>query len=171
MQLSIIGCPDRKRFAPYVKRAVKFYAEQLMTKKMVENIYIQLRFNDKIDAYGYAEITEYNLAGKARGFEIEIHPGIGAAEILKTIAHEMTHIKQYVYGETNDTLTRWKGAHIDSDKVDYWVHPWEIEANGYESGLFSQFAIKEKLWEVFEHVRNPDAPVETKELGWKQKVD
>lgn len=135
---------------------------------MSDNVYLQIRFNDKIDAFGYAEIKEYNVQGKARGFEVEIHPGIGAAEILKTLAHELTHIKQYVYGETNDTLTRWKGTHVDSDEIDYWVQPWEIEANGMETGLFSQFAIHEKLWDVFEGIRNPDAPVDHKPLGWKQ---
>jgi hypothetical protein len=110
---------------------------------------------------------EYNNSRKAREFEIEIHSGIGASEILKTLAHEMTHIKQYVYGETNETLTRWKGIKVDSDNLDYWVQPWEIEAHGMESGLFSKFAVKEKLWEVFFGIQNPDTPIEIEPLGWK----
>jgi hypothetical protein len=168
MQLSILGCPDKKRFRPYVKRAALFYASQLMSKKVLDHLYVQIKFNDKIDVCGYAEIREYNLAGKPRGFEIEINSSIGAAEILKTIAHEMAHVKQYVYCETNDTLTKWKDKRVDSDTIDYWVQPWEIEAHGYELGLFQMFAIKEKLWEVFEGVRNPENLLkEAKPLGWK----
>jgi hypothetical protein len=36
-----------------------------------------------------------------------------------------------------------------------------------ESGLFSKFAVKEKLWEVFFGIQNPDAPIEPEKLGWK----
>jgi hypothetical protein len=167
MQLSIVGCPDKKHFRPYVKRAALFYAEQLISSKLRENIYLRIKFNPKIDVYGYASILEYNSSRKAREFEIEIHPGIGAAEILKCLAHEMTHIKQYAYSETNETLTRWKGNRVDSDVIDYWNQPWEIEAYGMESGLFSKFAVKEKLWEVFFGMQNPDAPIVSEPLGWK----
>ena len=167
MKLSIVGCPDKKNFRPYVKRAAFFYAEQLLTPKMLENVYLRIKFNPKIEAYGYAEILEYNESRKAREFEIELHPGIGAAEILKTLAHEMTHIKQFAYNETNENLTRWKGLRVDPDNLEYWVQPWEIEAHGMESGLFTKFATKEKLWEVFKGIQNPDSPIEPEPLGWK----
>ena len=167
MKLSIVGCPDKTNFRPYVKRAAFFYAEQLLTPKMLENVYLRIKFNSKIEAYGYAQILEYNESRKAREFEIELHPGIGAAEILKTLAHEMTHIKQYAYNETNENLTRWKGLRVDPDNLDYWVQPWEVEAHGMESGLFSKFAVKEKLWEVFKGIQNPDAPIVPEPLGWK----
>jgi hypothetical protein len=170
MQLSIVGCPDKKQFRPYVKRAALFYAEQLISPKLRENLYLQIKFNSKLDVYGYASILEYNDSKKAREFEIELNPNIGAAEILKTLAHEMTHIKQYAYNETNETLTRWKGRKVDPDNMDYWVQPWEIEAFGTEVGLFSKFAIKEKLWEVFTGIQDPDGPIEKEELGWKEPI-
>ena len=56
MQLSIVGCPDKQRFRPYVKRAALFYAQELMKPKMLENIYLRIKFNSKINVYGYAEI-------------------------------------------------------------------------------------------------------------------
>ena len=70
-------------------------------------------------------------------------------------------------GETNEKLTRWKGERIDSDDVDYWEHPWEIEAYGMSKGLFTKFVVKEKLWEVFDYIRNPDWDIQPVELGWK----
>lgn len=167
MQLSIVGCPDKTHFRPYVKRAALYYAEQLISPKLRENIYLRIKFNPKIGVYGYAEILEYNESRKAREFQIELNPGIGAKDILKTLAHEMTHIKQYAYNETNETLTRWKGMRVNSDDIDYWEQPWEIEAFGKETCLFSKFAIKEKLWKVFQEIENPDAPIIPKPLGWK----
>ena len=168
MKLSIVGCPDKERFRPFVKRAAQFYAKELMSDKMLENIFVRIRFNKDIDAFGYASIDEYNDSGKPREFEIEIHPGIGGYDILKTLAHEMVHINQYVYGETNEAMTRWKGQRVDSDTIDYWVQPWEVEAHGYEAGLFTKFAIQEKLWEIFEGVTNPDSPISIEPLGWKK---
>jgi hypothetical protein len=171
MKLSIIGCPDRENFRPYVKKAALFYASELLTPKMMENVFVKIKFNPKIAAYGYASVEDYNDSGKPREFEIEVHPGIGAYDILKTIAHEMVHVKQYIYGETNETLTRWKGQRVDADSIDYWVQPWEIEAHGYEAGLFTKFAIKEKLWEVFAGVTNPDSDIEMMPLGWIEQSD
>lgn len=167
MQLSIVGCPDKKLFRPFVRRAALFYASELMSKKVLENVYLRIKFSDKIAAFGYAEIIGYNDSRKAREFEIELHSGIGARNILKTLAHEMTHIKQYVYSETNESLTRWKGLRLNPDNIDYWEQPWEIEAHGMETGLFQKFAIKEKLWEVFKDICNPDDPIEMEPLGWK----
>jgi hypothetical protein len=166
MRTSIIGCPERKKFKPYLTKAIKYYSESLMSKKMLENLFLSVKFNSKLDVFGYAQIDEYNISGKPRIFSIELNPDIGAADILKTLAHEMVHIKQFVYGDTNESLSKWKGIKIQ-DSMEYYSLPWEIEAHGREIGLFTNFAIKEKLWEVFKGIRNPDAPIEKESLGWK----
>jgi hypothetical protein len=145
-----------------------FYSEQLISKKLLENIYLQVKFNPKLkDVYGSACVEQRTDSGKARHFEIEMNPHIGAVKILKCLAHEMVHIKQYAYSETNDTLTRWKGEKVDSDVMDYWVQPWEIEAYGREVGLFRKFVVQEKLWEVFKNVSDPDGPINHEPIGWK----
>jgi hypothetical protein len=158
MQLSIVGCPDKKRFRPFVKRAAQFYAKELLSEKMLDNIFVRVKFNKDLDAYGYASVEDYNDSGKPREFEIELHPGIGAHDILKTLAHEMVHIKQYVYGETNERLTRWKGQRVDSDTVDYWVQPWEIEAFGRETGLYTRWVDERGLTgnELFDNRHVPE---------------
>jgi len=168
MKLSIVGCPDKERFRPYVKRAILFYAHELISSKMSENINLKVKFSKDIgEVYGYASVEERTDTGKARDFLIEMNPKIGARNILKSLAHEMVHIKQYAYGETNDTLTRWKGIPINGNFEDYWRQPWEIEAYGIETGLFRKFVIQENLWEVFEGIDNPDSPIEEVPLGWK----
>jgi len=166
MKLSIVGCPDKERFRPYVKRAAQFYAKELLSDKMADNISVKIKFNDTMDAMGYAHVVDCNESNKPREFEIEVFSLMSAKDILKTIAHEMVHIKQFAYGETNESLTRWKGQPQTDE--DYWLCPWEVEAHGMEIGLFAKFATKEKLWEVFQEINNLDAPVlDIEPLGWK----
>ena len=129
MQLSIVGCPDKKKFLPYVKRATKFYAEQLLSEKMLKGIHIRIKFNKN-----------------------------------------MVHIKQYAHGELDETLMSWKGKRVDSNNLDYYDHPWEIEAHGLEVSLFSKFVIGEKLWNVFDGINNPDGPVKRMDIIWKESI-
>ena len=69
MQLSIVGCPDKERFRPFVKRAILFYAEELISKKLLENIYLQVKFDVKLkDVYGAACVEQRTDSGKARHF-------------------------------------------------------------------------------------------------------
>ena len=160
-----------ERFNEYVQRASQFYAEQLFTKQLLRHLVITLKFNKHLDAFGYSSIEKRNTKGAAREFLIELHPYISGVEILKTLAHEFVHIKQYVEGDLNDSQTEWKGEAIDSDAVDYYSLPFEIDAFGKEVGLFTNFAKKEALWNVFEGVRDPDASISPEPIGWlKEKT-
>ena len=162
------GHPD-ERFNEYVQRASQFYAEQLFPKQLLRHLVVSIKFNKHLDAFGYASIEKRNTKGQAREFLIELHPYISGKEILKALAHEFVHVKQYVYGELNEEQTVWQGESFDSDAVDYYELPWEIEAHGREAGLFTSFAKKESLWNVFENVYNPDTPVEPVPIGWKHE--
>jgi len=64
--------------------------------------------------------------------------------LIQTLAHEMTHVKQFALGELkypkrNLALTKWLGETIRDGDIDYWDMPWEIEAHGREVGLYMQF--------------------------------
>jgi hypothetical protein len=171
MKVKFIGCPD-KDFKPFLERAVNFYAENLISsKRLRDNLHLTIKFNNKLDVWAFASIENYNSSNKAREFLIEIHPWIGAREIFKTLAHEMVHIKQFAHGETNETLSKWKGIPIDSDAIDYYQHPWELEAYSLETGLWAKFAIKEELWNVFEGISNPNAPIRKEDIRWKYLND
>ena len=158
-----------ERFNEYVQRASQFYAEQLFPKQLLRHIVVSIKFNKHLDAFGYSSIEKRNTKGAAREFLIELHPYITGKEILKTLAHEFVHVKQYVYEELNEEQTQWQGQPFDSDAVDYYELPWEIEAYGREAGLWNNFAKKESLWNVLEGVNNPDTPVEPVPIGWKDE--
>lgn len=61
-------------------------------------------------------------------------------EVASTIAHELVHIKQYIRGELNPSMTRWKGQEIPYGprggmKIAYQRCPWEKEAFKREEEL------------------------------------
>jgi hypothetical protein len=136
---------------------------------MRENIFIQIKFNEKMNVFGTACIEEYNASNKPREFVIELHPWIGAKNLLKTLAHEMVHIKQFINLEINESLSKWKGDSIDPDSIDYYSHPWEMEAHSLENSLLTKYAIKEELWTVFEEFSNPNSPIDVTPIKWKNK--
>lgn len=120
-----------------------------------------MHFDAKLKDFGSCCVEGLNSRNEPRFFSIEVHPGIGAHTILETIAHEMVHIKQFITGETNDSLSVWKGKRIDSDTIDYWSHPWEIDAHGREAGLLTKFVVQETLWEILYGFKDPNSPIES----------
>ena len=65
-------------------------------------------------------------------------------EILKTLAHEIVHVKQYVLGElrSRDVRLLYKGInHEAMNLMEYFELPYEIEAYGREKGLLYGFMV------------------------------
>ena len=157
--------PD-DRFNDYIVRACHYYGEQLISKQLLRHVVVTIKFNKHLDVYATTEIEGRNSKGKPRELMIEIHPYASGTTILKTLAHEFVHVKQYVYEELDEEMTKWMGRDYDSDAVDYYKQPWEIDAYGRETGLFTEFAKREKLWNVFKDARNPDTQLEHEPIGW-----
>ena len=71
-------------------------------------------------------------------------------EILKTLAHEIVHVKQYVLGELRwrDAGLLYKGINHEPDNLkEYFELPYEIEAYGREKGLLYGFLL---VWKNIE---------------------
>jgi hypothetical protein len=66
----------------------------------------------------------------------DIQRNLSFLEIMKVIAHEMVHAKQYFRGElvTKDCKQYWKGNLAES--YTYYTAPWEQEARELEQTLF-----------------------------------
>jgi len=151
-----------------VSEAASFFAQELIPNTRIRNnCKTKIVFTNKIKEYGYASIAGFNTKKQPREFLIEIHSGIGARLILETLAHEMVHVKQYIMNETDDVLSRWKNKKIDQSKVDYWNHPWEIDAYGREPGLLYKFVVLNCLWHIFDEFKNPDDPIISIPIKWK----
>ena len=74
--------------------------------------------------------------------------------VLKTLAHELVHVKQYVLGELSVRKgdLHYRGIHYDPKTLtDYFELPYEVEAYGKELGLLISFlAFWKNISENFE---------------------
>ena len=64
--------------------------------------------------------------------------------VLRTLAHELVHVKQYIRGELTwrDAGLLWKGVnHNPKNLLHYYDLPYEIEALGREYGLLFGFLL------------------------------
>jgi hypothetical protein len=83
-------------------------------------------------------------------FTIQIDPNQKIQLLLNSLAHELVHVKQWAKGEfyqlqRERSVYKFNGQRFDTEKVDYWDTPWEIEAHGRAIGLVVQWARKNKL--------------------------
>jgi hypothetical protein len=84
-----------------------------------------------------------------RWFTINLRDAKDDEDVIKTLAHEMVHVKQHAKNELSKQIrvtkgksfqlaSIWKGKPwLPKRKEDlYWDAPWEIEAYGREVGLY-----------------------------------
>jgi hypothetical protein len=124
-----------------VTEAVRFYASTLMNRQLVKNLTVKVSFKDK-DVDGFCN-TDDDLA-KPREFALQINPKRSVKAILTALAHEMVHVKQYATGESKQYertpyVTKFRGVMVNTETMDYWDLPWEIDAYGRELGLYVRF--------------------------------
>lgn len=121
------------------KTAILFFSEYILSPQLVDHLQIRLSYKKLEDSLGTVIVEEYNNQNKARHFTIEIDKDLTDDEQIRTIAHEMVHLKQYAYGELNEEMTVWCGKKVDSDAIPYNSQPWEIEAFGIGDILYEEF--------------------------------
>ncbi len=76
---------------------------------------------------------------RPRSFMIEIHNRLDESEYLRTLFHELVHVKQFVRGELKDKRSKkyWKDEDISD--IEYNNDPSEIEALQMEDLLYESF--------------------------------
>lgn len=150
MIINVTGFNRNKRRD--IKKAAEFFAHQLMDPRMVRNLELDIEHNPKLDVQG--ECVSEDDTKNPRWFTITLRNGKDDEELIKTLAHEMVHVKQYAKNELAKVLTaarggrgiriasKWKGEIWDPKKKEdaYWDCPWEIEAYGREVGLFYKWS-------------------------------
>jgi hypothetical protein len=127
------------RLSKQQRLAIQFFADKLLTKQIQPYIMVEVAFTQKFDIAGEIEITDYNMRGIPRCFKFHINRKIGSEEILRTIAHEMVHVKQYCKRELNEEMNRWMNEKVDTDEIPYHDRPWEIEAHQVGDNLYEEF--------------------------------
>lgn len=119
--------------------AIEFFTSELLTPQLKKHIIIKLKFTRKLPVCGFTEVDGYNSKGEPREFTLEINYGMSEKLTLKTLAHELEHLRQYAYGEIDELGTKWLSRKLDHDSVPYHKRPWEIKAFKAEERLYERW--------------------------------
>ena len=144
MQINTKGFAKNK--AAVLEEAARFFAHILMDPRMVRNLVIDIERDKNSDVQG--ECVDEDGVRNPRWFTINLRDAKGDEDIIKTLAHEMVHVKQHAKNELQTGImvatrgglkmtSRWKGEiWKPKGKQDvYFDAPWEAEAFGMENGL------------------------------------
>ena len=139
MKINLKNCP--KSLKKKINFAVDFYSTRLIESTRIRNnceITINFyRYNEK-NKTAFVDIDDYNTKGQPRKFSIYLAKQ-SEEEILKILAHEMVHIKQYIAGEIDNFLESWKGEYFDRELSTYYNFPWEKEAYEKADILYNEW--------------------------------
>jgi len=117
---------------------------------MMPNITVTVLFEREEGLKGSTEVVGDDI--KPREFIVAIDPNLSRKSQLRTLAHELVHVKQFSLGEMRYTkyteLIKWFKQTIHNEETEYWDLPWEIEAFGREHGMYIRYIdhlAKEKI--------------------------
>jgi hypothetical protein len=148
-----------------VRAAIMAMGEFAMSRlvpstRLRNNITLNIHLKHHVED-GEAMLSEFTNPNKPREFKIIIDPYRAevdkfgrtltdtewAHSILKLLAHELVHVKQYVMGElkpANNGFVYKKTMYSPESLDEYFEQPFEIEAYGRERGLMNAFLLRWK---------------------------
>jgi len=148
MQITVTGA--FKKLSNELAEAARFFANQLMHPRMVQNIQLDIELYNKLDVNG--ECVSEDDTKNPRWFTINLRKKMPEGEdMLQILAHEMVHVKQYAKNELSKQMrmtrrgigigSKWHGEwwNAKAKEDEYWDSPWEIEAYGREVGLIHKW--------------------------------
>jgi hypothetical protein len=126
-----------------VKDLTRFCAEMLMSKRLLDSLLIRIEFIKDLDNQYDGDCEYVDEESRPKEFLIRVNDSLKLSKKLRTICHEMVHVKQYATGEMRYMWrparhTKFQGT-LYPDEVEYWDSPWEIEAFGREPGLYTRW--------------------------------
>ncbi len=91
--------------------------------------------------YGYCDVVGETY--RPRHFLIELNTYMDDELYIKTLLHELTHLRQWVVGSLR--LRRGKMCYGKEcvEDMDYWMQPHEIEAREQEETLYVEYLFDE----------------------------
>lgn len=127
----------------YLRSLTEFALPLMMSKRLANTLEITYRIvpnlYHKYDIMGDAWVDVDERYPKE--FVVRLDATMPMRDFLETACHELVHVKQWATNQMRDynaqeDITRYNSKKIDTNKIDYWDLPWEIEAHGRETGLF-----------------------------------
>tara|TARA_A100000164_G_C21667375_1_gene657888 strand:+ start:178 stop:606 length:429 start_codon:yes stop_codon:yes gene_type:complete len=134
-ELNITG--GRKKQRQVVEDVVKWSIKKLNLHRIRT---LNLTFSIKSLKSLYGQLVQ--LDDKRREFEIVLDKNIDTKDLIRTVIHEMVHVKQYVRKEMDSEVVgsrmRWKSKTYPYD-IKYDDMPWEKEANRLETKYGNEY--------------------------------
>jgi len=109
---------------------VRFASEWL---GIPDHIDLNFEFEQVEDYKGFVHQTDCGN----NEFIIVLSPSLSWEELVKTIIHEMVHVRQFVRKQRTGDV--WMGVPVKVYETDYHNLPWEVEAFRLEEALFDQY--------------------------------
>ena len=124
-----------------VTEAALFFIDKLIHPNTVNVLELTI-VRKKLWADGFCQYEDSNI--RPRSFVLEISKDLEGEELIKTIAHELVHVKQYVKGELKERYKpnyyhMWHKELIIVNEDNFYDVPWEVEARKLEQELFLLF--------------------------------
>lgn len=136
--------------------ALNFYASILFHPRTNRNIWLDLDVDPELDFEGC--LLNEDATANPRSFTITLRCHPSDDDPLKTLAHELVHMKQYISGDLQDTIVITKGSKFELEPTwkgkpwkpkgkehPYYDSPWEIEAEGRGYGLYRRWQLSNEV--------------------------
>ena len=143
MKVVMLGSKPERITREELKRAVNFFASRLLSPRLSNNIltYVKLRKNlmKRDNVFAWCCPIDDHL--RPREFEIELDASLPRLTTIRTLAHEMVHVRQWAKDELKDYVTKdthWHGSPVSPD-TPYRERPWEVEAYAMQNKLASEY--------------------------------
>ena len=134
-ELNIIG--GRKKQRQVVEDVVKWSIKKLNLHRIRT---LNLTFSIKTLKSLYGQLEQ--LDDKRREFSVVLDKNVDTKDLIRTVIHEMVHIKQYIRKEMDSEIVgsrmRWKSKTYPYD-IEYNDMPWEKEANKLETKYGNEY--------------------------------
>lgn len=144
MQIRISGTTSDELRAK-IRESVQFGAEYFFDKRVLRNLAVYVNFENltKHGSVAEMEVLDHETY-YPREFQITLNKRQSHFVHILCVLHEMVHIKQYARAELiqsarNYRLHKFRGDWVNTEKVNYWDCPWEIEAHGREKGMMLKY--------------------------------
>ena len=126
-----------EKLKQFLTDACMFYTKQLGFRKRKRQLDININIGREDDILGLCEFNQDYIWPE---IDIHINRDSSKEEMLKTLAHELTHAKQFLRKELaqkRDGKMYWKGTQSDKQE-------WEDEAYIMEEQLYNEY-VNERL--------------------------
>ena len=134
-ELNITG--GRKKQRQVVEDVVKWSIKKLNLHR-IRTLNLTFSIKSLKSLYGQLE----QLDDKRREFSVVLDKNVDTKDLIRTVIHEMVHIKQYIRKEMDSEIVgsrmRWKSKTYPYD-IEYNDMPWEKEANKLETKYGNEY--------------------------------